>query len=166
MRRSFFLALGVGCALATAGWAQAAPQGPGVDYLAGDWIASAEDPATGETIAVDYKVERAPGSPWLHGSARSADRTVNARDVWGRDPLSGEIIRVVFDGSGAFATVRSPGWAGDRLVLEGEVRSAGGTVRVRESITRLGPDRFRAVWEAFRAGKWTAYSIETVTRRT
>jgi hypothetical protein len=170
MRRTLLLTLALAGAAAWPAWgqppsAQAPSDPPGVEYMVGDWIVSAADPATGETVAADYKVEKLPGSPWLSGAGLSADRTINARDVWGRDPLTREIVRVVFDASGAFATVRSPGWAGDRLVLEGEVRSAGGTLRVRESITRLGPDRFRAVWEAYRDGKWTAYSVETVTRR-
>jgi agmatinase len=137
-----------------------------VEYLIGAWSISAEDPATHETVAADYRVEQLPGSPWLSGQGVSADRSINARDIWGRDPLTGEIVRVVFDASGAWATVRAKGWTGDTLALEGEVRSGGGTVRVRETITRLGPDRFRAVWEAFRDGRWQAYSIETVTRRT
>jgi hypothetical protein len=71
----------------------------------------------------------------------------------------------VFDSSGAFGVVRAPGWQGDRLVLEGDVRSPGGVVRVRETITRLGPDRFRAVWEAQRNGAWSVYSVEELTRR-
>jgi hypothetical protein len=145
--------------------AQPATPAPGVEYLAGDWRVSAADPATGATVTADYKVERPAGSAWLTGQALSAARSINARDVWGRDPLTHEIIRVVFDASGAFATVRAPGWDGARLVLEGEVRSPGGTVRVRESITRLGPDCFRAVWEAERDGKWTTYSVEEATRR-
>ena len=69
------------------------------------------------------------------------------------------------DGSGAFATIRSPGWQGDRLVLEGEVRSKGGILRVRETITRLGRNEFKAVWEARRDGAWVAYSLESLTRQ-
>jgi hypothetical protein len=151
--------------VSTAAWAQpAAAPGEGVEYLAGRWSASAEDPATKEVLVVDYRVERTGAGTWLAGRAASADGAVNSRDMWGRDPLTNEIVRVIFD-AGAFATIRSPGWTGDRLVLEGDVRSKGGTLRVRETITRLGPDRFRAVWEALRDGKWAPYSIETVTRR-
>lgn len=167
-------ALAVAATIAVAGglpaWGQGAaqsvaPTSEGVDYLVGRWVASAEDPGTGETLVIDYEVERTAGGTWLTGSGTSRDGSLKSRDMWGRDPLTGEIIRVVFDGSGAFATVRSRGWEGDRLVLEGDVRSKGGTLRVRETITRLGPDRFRAVWEAHRNGVWTAYSIETLTRQ-
>jgi hypothetical protein len=172
MRCAFVLALCLGWTAASASWAQpqqapaAAPRaGEGVDYLIGDWLASAQDPATGKTMSIDYKVERLPGGTWLAGSGLSSDQSLKSRDIWGRDPLTREIMRLVFDSSGAFAVVRSPGWAGDKLVLEGDVRSEGGVVRVRESITRLGPDRFRAVWEAYRNGAWVAYSIETLTRR-
>src|SRR5688572_5328685 len=110
MRRTLLLTLAIGCTAASAAWAQAPATSPGVEYLAGDWRVSAVDPATGETIAADYRVERAPGSAWLFGQGLSADKTINARDVWGRDPLTQEIIRVVYDASGATATIRSPGW--------------------------------------------------------
>ena len=175
MSRALLLAFSFACLSTLPAWAQApapaaaaarAAPGEGVEYLIGRWKASAEDPQTGEVMSIDYRVEPLPGGAWAAGSGVSSDQTLKSSDVWGRDPLTGEIVRVIFDGSGAFATVRSPGWAGDRLVLEGEVRSRGGVLRVRESITRLGPDKFRAVWEAFRNGKWVAYSVETVTRQT
>jgi hypothetical protein len=162
MLRVLVLAAVMSGALGSAAWAQ--PEG--VDYLVGRWVASAEDPATRETVLIDYAVERTAGGAWLAGSGKARDGSLNSRDMWGRDPLTREIIRVVFDGSGAFATIRSPGWEGDRLVLEGEVRSPGGTVRVRETITRQGRDRFRAVWEAYRNGAWVPYSIENLTRQT
>lgn len=171
--RAFLLILAATGVLATPALAQtpmpapAAPApAPGVEYLVGDWRITGEDPVTRGTFTADYRVEQFPGSPWISGQGLSADRTINARDVWGRDPLTGEIIRVVFDASGATGTVRSPGWAGDTLVLEGEIRSKGGAQRLRQSITKQGPDQFRAVWEAFRNGKWQAYAVETVTRRT
>lgn len=145
--------------------AATANQADGLDYFVGGWVAEARDPGTGETVVVDYRVERAAGGAWLAGTAAARDGSLTSRDMWGRDPRTGELIRVIFDGSGAHATVRSPGWGGDTLVLEGDVQSKGGSVRVRETITRLGPDRFRAVWEARRDGRWAAYSIETVVRQ-
>jgi hypothetical protein len=144
--------------------APAAAKAEGLDYFAGRWRVTARDPGAQETLQIGYMVEATPGGAWLAGSAAAADGSLNARDMWGRDPLSGEIIRVVFDGSGTFATVRSPGWRGDVLVLEGEARSPGGIVRIRETITRRSPTRFDALWEAWRQGAWSAYSIETATR--
>ena len=137
----------------------------GLDYLVGRWSASVVDPTTGETVEVDYRVEPTSGGAWLTGTGVARDGSLNARDIWGRDPLTKEIIRVVFDGSGALGTIRSPGWQGERLVLEGDVRSSGGTVRVRETLTRMGPNRFKAVWEAQRDGAWSAYSVETLVRQ-
>ena len=82
-----------------------------------------------------------------------------------KDPTTGEIMRIVFDGSGTYAVVRSPGWTDGRLVLEGDARSAGGTVRVRETIRTVSENEFTATWEALRNGSWSAYSIERATRR-
>lgn len=67
----------------------------------------------------------------------------------------------MFDSSGTFGTVRSKGWEGERLELEGEATSA---LRVRETITRVGPDELHATWEALLDGTWTAYSVERLRR--
>jgi hypothetical protein len=160
--RLFGLAIGLQMALAGA----AAAQSQDLDYFVGRWEVASRDPGSGEVLQVDYTIEKAPGGAWLAGASASRDRSINARDMWGRDPLTGEVIRVIFDGSGTLATIRSQGWTGDKLVLEGEARSKGGTVRVRETISRQSPQRFEAVWEAYRNGAWSAYAVESVTRRT
>ena len=85
--------------------------------------------------------------------------------MWGVDPASGDILRFVFDSSGVYGIVRSRGWEGDRLVLEGEAHPKSGPSKVRETITRVGPNRFDAVWETLRGGTWHPYSIEQVTRQ-
>jgi hypothetical protein len=154
--------MAVGLQLALTGAATA--QTDDLRYFVGRWDVASKDPASGDVLRVEYSIEAARGGAWLAGSSVSKDGSVSARDMWGRDPLTGEVIRVIFDGGGAFATVRSPGWAGDKLVLEGEARSKGGTVRVRETISRISPQRFEAVWEAYRNGAWSAYAVETVTR--
>lgn len=156
-------AMAVGLQLAFAG--PAAAQTDDLRYFVGRWDVTSKDPASGEVLQVEYSIEAAPGGAWLAGSSGSRDGALSARDMWGRDPLTGEVIRVIFDGSGTFATVRSPGWSGDKLVLEGEARSKAGTVRVRETISRVSAQRFEAVWEAYRNGAWSAYAVETVTRR-
>jgi hypothetical protein len=158
-----FAAMAVGVQLALAG--AAAAQAQDLTYFVGRWDVASKDPASGDVVRVDYSIEAARGGAWLMGSSLSSDGSLSARDTWGRDPLTGEVIRVIFDGSGTFATVRSPGWAGDKLVLEGEARSKGGTVRVRETISRVSQQRFEAVWEAYRKGAWSTYAVETVTRR-
>lgn len=103
-------------------------------------------------------------NPPSEGGGESLDQSVRARDSWGIDPANGDILRFVFDSSGAYGIVRSPGWEGSRLVLTGEAHSQGGPTEVRETITRIGPDRFDAVWEALQDGAWKAYSVEQATR--
>lgn len=161
--------LTVGCAAVPPAPAAAPPAqvtAEGLGYFVGDWLAAAVDPGTGEEIRIDYSVEPTLGGAWITGYGESAAIGLKSRDVWGRDPRTGEILRVIFDGSGVYATVRSAGWRGDTLVLEGEVQRKAGALRVRETITRVGPDEFRAVWEALRDGVWTPYSVERLTRRT
>jgi hypothetical protein len=50
-------------------------------------------------------------------------------------------------------------------VLEGDSSRNGRTLPLRETITRVGPNEFRAVWEAFRDGAWSPYSVERLTRQ-
>src|SRR4051812_42649401 len=161
MMRLAAVALGLQLALASS----ASAQPNDLAYFVGGWEVASKDPASGVVLQVDYTIETAPGGAWLAGASVSRDGSLNARDMWGRDPLTGEVIRVIFDGGGTWATVRSQGWVGDKLVLEGEARSKGGTVRVRETISRVSPERFEAVWEAYRGGAWSAYALESVTRR-
>lgn len=142
----------------------ARPAREGVTYFSGTWRVTTREPRGGPESAVRYRVEPVLGGVWLIGSASSSDPTLAARDVWGVDPLSGEIMRTIYDVSGTHAVVRSAGWNGDTLVLEGDARSSGGVVHVRETITRLGPGAFSAVWEAQRNGAWSAYAVERAER--
>jgi hypothetical protein len=160
MIRSAMIAAALQLTLAGA----AAAQPPDLAYFVGRWHVASKDPASGEVLQVDYRIEAARGGAWLAGASASKDGSVSARDMWGHDPLTGELIRVIFDASGTFATIRSPGWTGDKLVLEGEARSKGGTVKVRETIAKVSPRRFEAVWQANRDGQWSTYAIETATR--
>ena len=146
--------------------AKAQPTVPGeLRYFVGTWLVAAVDPATRETLTISYKVEASAGGRWLAGRAESADLSVSARDIWGLDPANGDILRFVFDGSGAYGMNRSPGWKDDRLVFEGETQTRRGATKVRQTIEQIGPNRFDAVWEALQDGRWQAYSIEQVRRQ-
>ncbi|HEX8232106.1 MAG TPA: hypothetical protein VF559_01995 [Caulobacteraceae bacterium] len=145
--------------------AAAKPAASDLQYFVGQWRVAARDPRTGKTEAMTYRVEPVLSGTWFAGAGASEQPGFQARDMWGRDPSTGGVIRMAFDGGGSFASLSSPGRKGDTLVLEGEARHEGGTTRVHQTITRVGPDEFRAVWEALRGGVWTAYSDEKVTRR-
>ena len=136
-----------------------------LQYFVGTWRVTARDPSTNKVVTIAYQVEPSAGGRWLTGTAESPDLSVRARDSWGVDPVSGNILRFVFDSSGAYGIIQSRGWEGDRLVLEGEAQSQGGATKVRETITRMGNDQFHAVWEALQEGRWQAYSVEQVKRQ-
>lgn len=159
-----------GCATPDSPPSEAAPASRpaaphGLDYFVGSWLAAATDPTTGKQETLTYRVEPALDGSWIAGVGASRDLSFQARDMWGADAETGGVIRVVFSGGGAFATFRSPGWKGDTLVFEGAVASKGAPLPLRQTITRIGPDEFRAVWEAQRGGVWSAYSVERLTRR-
>jgi hypothetical protein len=133
-------------------------------YFEGRWHAEATNPSTGQRFELDYTVEPFLGGTWLRGTGRAEALGLEIHDLWGKDPVSGEIVRVIFDSAGTFGTVRASGWTGDVLVLEGDAASAAGRVHVRETITRRGPDAFDATWEMLTGDAWVAYSVEKLVR--
>ena len=136
-----------------------------LSYFAGTWDIVATTPGSNDVTHYVYEVGPWVQRNWLSGHGRSVPAGEESRDVWGLDGASGELMRIIFADNGTYAVVSSRGWQGNRLVLEGDARSAGGVVRVRETIERFGDDQFLATWEAYRDGAWSAYSVERVTRR-
>lgn len=138
---------------------------PELEYFLGAWHADAENPATKERFELEYVVEPMLQGVWYRGTGRAAALDLDIHDMWGKDPVTGEISRTIFDSAGNVGTVRSKGWDGATLVLVGDVASRQGAASVRETITKVGPDEFRAVWEMRQAdGAWSAYSVETLRR--
>jgi hypothetical protein len=134
-------------------------------YFVGRWRAEARDPSSGKQFQLDYTVAPALRGAWLTGSGSSAELDLELHDLWGKDPVTGEIVRTIFDSARTLGTVRSRGWTGDVLVLEGTAATTSGSVTVRETIRRIGPDEFHAVWEARTGETWSPYSIETLRRQ-
>ncbi|BDG05959.1 hypothetical protein [Anaeromyxobacter oryzae] len=140
---------------------------PGVSAvrdLAGDWTATSREPSTGKTFTFRYRLAPVLGGAWLAGEANAPDLGLEVRDLWGRDPETGRILRVVFDNQGTWATLFSSGWRGDQLVLEGVARAGGRATPVRETITRDGPDALVATWESDTGDGWKTYSVERLVR--
>ena len=139
--------------------------GKDLDYLVGTWDIEATEPGAKEPVHFQYEVRPLVGTAWIAGRGKAKKGEEESSDVWGRDASTGEIMRVIFDKSGTYALMRGAGWQDGRLVLNGEARSAGGTIKVRETISCIDQNRFNARWEAFRNGSWSAYSDEHVVRR-
>lgn len=142
--------------------AEAAKLGPELGYFVGAWDITSVDPRTGEKEAFNYRVEPALGGSWLSGAGVSLKGDFASRDMWSRNPQGGGFSRIVFSEGGAYTILRSAGWKGDTLVFETD--PAAGAPRLRQTITRIGPNEFRAVWAMFRDGAWITYSDERVTR--
>lgn len=138
---------------------------PELDYFVGSWRAEAKNPTTGKTFVLEYTVRPALRGRWYAGSGTAAALDLEIYDLWGKDAVSGEIVRTIFDSAQTSGTVRSAGWKGNVLVFEGEVATSGGRVTVRETIEKTGPDEFHAVWESKTGEAWSAYSVETLRRQ-
>jgi hypothetical protein len=136
-----------------------------LQYFVGTWLARAEDPGTGRKFTLQYRIEPTLDGTWLAGAGKSPEMALEIQDRWGHDPVTGEIIRVIFDSHGTVGTVKSKGWDGDKLVFEGEARAKEGALPVRETIHRRGSTEFKAVWETRLEKGWTAYSVEHLIRQ-
>jgi hypothetical protein len=136
-----------------------------LEYFVGSWLIEGKDPGSGQAFSLRYHLEPVLGGAWITGHGETPARDLEVRDYWGIDPISGEIVRIIVDSNGTNGSVRSRGWNGDTLILEGEARSPGGAFPVRETITRLGPSEFKAVWEAKLEAGWTTYSVERIRRQ-
>jgi hypothetical protein len=135
-----------------------------LDYFVGTWQVAVTDPSSGKELDFRYSVRPAVGGKWHLGVGEVPSIGLHVHDLWGKDPVSGEIVRSIFDSAGTYGTVRSKGWAGATLVLEGDAQTSQGRMQVRETITRVSADEFGAVWEALVEGKWMPYSVEKLTR--
>jgi hypothetical protein len=139
--------------------------GKDLNYLVGTWDIEATEPGAKEPVQFQYEVRPLVGTAWIAGRGKAKKGEEESSDVWGLDASTGEIMRVIFDKSGTYALMRGSGWQDGRLVLNGEARSARGTIKVRETISCIDQNRFNARWEAFLNGTWSAYSDEDVVRR-
>jgi hypothetical protein len=135
-----------------------------LEYFVGTWIAQCEDPGTGRRFTLQYRVDPALDGAWLAGFGESEELGVKVRDFWGRDPITGDVVRIILDNHSTHGVARGKGWEGEILRLEGRARGKEGEIDVRETITRLGPSEFKAVWEAKLDKGWTTYSIEHLKR--
>jgi len=138
---------------------------PELDYFVGTWRAEAKNPSTSKSFVLDYTVRPTLRGRWYAGSGTAAALDLDIYDLWGKDPMTGEIVRTIFDSEQTNGTVRSKGWTGDVLVLEGDAATSGGRITVRETIRKKGPDEFHAVWEAKSGETWSAYSVEILKRQ-
>jgi hypothetical protein len=138
---------------------------PELDYFVGRWLADAKNPQNGTAFQLEYRVEPHLQGRWYVGTGHAPSLGLEIHDLWGKDPVTGEIVRTLFDSQSTFGTVRSKGWTGDTLVLEGDAMTVQGKATVRETITRKSADEFHAIWEAKDGETWSTYSVETLRRQ-
>ncbi len=129
-------------------------------FFVGDWKVDAT--MGSQQVPFSYKVT-ALGPTFLVGHGIVPSMNLEVRDIW-LETSNGGVVRIIVQSDGAWGLVRSTGWSGETLVLEGQVMLPSGATPIRETITRTGPTSFGAVWEAKTGDTWSAYSVEKLTR--
>jgi hypothetical protein len=128
-------------------------------YFQGKWTITVKaDPSATFTwtASEDLKGE------WLAGVVEKGGSRVST-DIWRVN--AGIIERYIFTNDGVFIKVVSSGWKSGKLVLSGIGNGKAIDFRVRETITRISDNKFRAVWERQSDdGKWAVFSDETCVK--
>ena len=131
----------------------------GIDYFNGKWtVTMKSNPAE----PFNWELRKDLDGTWLTGTVERGGVMIT-RDFWIQRPTV--IDRFAFTGNGTVVKVTSDGWKGDRLMFSGTLTDSRGSINVRETIVRLGADRFSALWERQEEnGTWVVFSDEICTR--
>lgn len=132
--------------------------------LLGTWDVDASNP-DGSRLRFSYEVSTTLGGAWASGRAVVPALQIEARDFWRLDPAASQIVRVYLDSQGSYGVLRSPGWQGDTLQLQGQLTDKGVPTPVRETLRRAGPAELRARWELQQGGRWQLLRDEVLRRR-
>jgi hypothetical protein len=134
--------------------------------LAGRWYVRAENPRTGGKFTLQYVLTPILGGRWVRGVGQSEELMLQVEDLWGKDPVTGDLLRVVFDSSGTYGELRSKGWDNQTLTFLGNARSKEhrSAIGVKLTMTRVSPDELKAVWQSQTEDGWSTYSNEVLTR--
>jgi hypothetical protein len=133
-------------------------------WLAGEWTAENIVPATAHNPAyVDlqvYKYAIGEKGNWICGVGRDG----RERPFITFDPFSGQWMYVLAEG--AYGVLRSPGWAGNRIVFSGQMMMIGVDCELRQTWTKESDDAFSFVNEERNAqGDWVYADEWRYTRK-
>lgn len=89
---------------------------------------------------------------------------VEVRYFWGWNDQMKKFISAGVDNSGAHFTHVSPGWDGDKITFDGELRIAEKTLKFHDVFTKVSASKVMHRGEAEIDGKWTKLDEETCTK--
>lgn len=109
------------------------------------------------------------GGYWLQVSFKEAKTAINPNPVevgyfWGWDDQAKKMVSVGVDNSGAHFTHFSPGWDGDHVTFDGELRIADKVLKFHDVFTKVSATKVMHRGEAEIDGKWTKLDEETCTK--
>jgi hypothetical protein len=106
---------------------------------------------------------------WLQASFKENKTAINPSPVevryfWGWDEETKKFTSAGVDNSGAHFAHSSPGWDGDKITFEGELRIAGKAMKFHDVFTRVSASKLMHRGEVEIDGKWTKLDEETCTK--
>jgi hypothetical protein len=112
-----------------------------LQYFTGTWQVSIK---AGPQTIFTWTLKPDLNAAWLSGTVQSSGSKVSA-DYW--RVKSGKIERLAFTADTMLVKVESPGWSGSKLVFTGTISTPSGSFAIRETISKLDEDHFKALWE-------------------
>jgi hypothetical protein len=139
------IAFAVALTLLTAGLFYAAKSflavdSSGLDYFKGNWIVTMRN-NPGASFRWTVKEDLQGG--WMVGVVEQNEKKVST-DFWRRS--GNRIERFAFTADGTFVKIEGRCWEANRLVLAGIASDKTVETEIRETITKLGDDKFQALW--------------------
>ena len=160
--RNFIIAFALlaGGAFLYATTSSTTPVPSGLDYFKGTWtVTMKSNPA----LSFRWTVREELKSSWLVGVVEQNGEKVST-DFWRED--GNKIERFAFTAGGLFVRIESAGWDAGRLLFTGVMSDRTGETNVRETIIKVDPRQFRALWELENPqGRWVVFSDETCTKQ-
>lgn len=109
------------------------------------------------------------GNYWLVANFKETKTAINPSPVevhylWGWDDAAKKFVSVGADNSGAHFTHMSPGWDGDHITFDGELKIADKTLKFHDVFTKVSATKVMHRGEAEIDGKWTKLDEETCTK--
>ncbi len=111
-----------------------------VEFFQGTWECKLQN----RSSAFRWTVGSGQTDGWLKGIVEASNHQVS-HDFWRVG--NGKIERFAFAINSTFVQIESDGWKADQLIFSGTLNRSGETFPVRETITKIDDNTFRALWE-------------------
>jgi hypothetical protein len=138
-----------------------------MNFFAGDWnfeLWFESNKTQTPDIAAQWTVEKGLDSVFcLLGNVKINGQNFT-HELIGLQPDKKEYIRTIIANDGSYLTFKSTGWKGDQLTWLGTQYTPDQQIGLKEEITKLNANEFKAYFFRLKKGKWVRTQTELLKR--